>query len=368
VGVAPNATILPVKVLSKYGSGSSSWIAAGVDFAADNGAQVINLSLGGPYSLVIHNSIRKARKKGVIVVAAAGNSGRRGVGYPGALKETIGVSAVGPGGTMAPYSSYGKGVDIAAPGGDKTKPGGGVWQDTIDGKGGHQYAEYQGTSMATPHVVGAAAVLLSQGVPAAKVESTLLATAKGDGKWNEKYGWGRLDLKNAMTFTVDKHGGTRFAIGVLFALLVAQLAGASASFRNTSAAVSGVVAGGLFFLHWFPLPDWTLFQLLGTSFLSWPAILVGPEWAQFPLWLSALLPGLVAFTLGAAKETRALALGVTCGIAAHLFHGAATGSLEPWWIPEAMGAAWLGLNGTVCLLFGLALAGAHKIEMQGEKR
>ncbi len=157
-GVAPEATVLPVKVLSGYGSGQSPWIAAGIDYAADEGADVINLSLGGGYSQVIHNAIKKARDKGVIVVAAAGNSGRRGVGYPGALEETIGVSAVGPGGVLAPYSSWGKGVDIAAPGGDKAKRGGGVWQDTIDGRGGHHYAEYQGTSMATPHVAGAAAV------------------------------------------------------------------------------------------------------------------------------------------------------------------------------------------------------------------
>src|SRR5690606_26728751 len=121
----------------KWGFGSSSWIAAGIDYAADNGADVINLSLGGAYSGVIHNAIKKAQKKGVIVVAAAGNSGKKGVSYPGALEETIGVSATGPDGTLAFYSSYGKGVDIAAPGGDKRVAGGGVLQDTIDGRGGH---------------------------------------------------------------------------------------------------------------------------------------------------------------------------------------------------------------------------------------
>jgi serine protease len=118
-GVAPDATILPVKVLSAQGSGSSGWIAAGIDYAADSGADIINLSLGGGYSAVIHTAIKKARSKGVIVVAAAGNSGRRGVGYPGALAETIGVSVVGPDGLFALYSFYGRGVDIVAPGGDK---------------------------------------------------------------------------------------------------------------------------------------------------------------------------------------------------------------------------------------------------------
>ena len=105
-GVAPKATILPIKVLSGSGSGASPWIASGIDQAVDDGAKVINLSLGGGYSLIIHNAVKKARKKGVIVVAAAGNSGRQGVGYPGGLKETIGVSALGPDGELAPYSSW----------------------------------------------------------------------------------------------------------------------------------------------------------------------------------------------------------------------------------------------------------------------
>ena len=150
-GVAPGATILPVKVLSAQGFGRSPWIAAGIDYAVDEGADVINLSLGGSYSPVIHNAIKKARNKGVIVVAAAGNSGRKGVGWPGALEETIGVSALGPDGSLAPYSSWGKGVDIAAPGGDTRKVDGGILQDTVGPGGkGHRYAAFQGTSMATP--------------------------------------------------------------------------------------------------------------------------------------------------------------------------------------------------------------------------
>ena len=84
-GVAPGAAVLPVKVLSAQGFGSSDWIAAGIDYAVDEGADVINLSLGGGYSPVIHNAIKKAREQGVIVVAAAGNSGQRGVHFPGAL-------------------------------------------------------------------------------------------------------------------------------------------------------------------------------------------------------------------------------------------------------------------------------------------
>ena len=127
-GVAPESVILPVKVLSTRGGGTSEGIAAGIDYAVDEGADIINLSLGGAYSRVIHLAIQKAVSKGVVVVAAAGNGGRKGVSYPGALKETIGVAALDSHGKLAHYSSWGQGVDIAAPGGDTRQQGGGILQ------------------------------------------------------------------------------------------------------------------------------------------------------------------------------------------------------------------------------------------------
>ena len=367
-GIAPEATIMPVKVLSKWGFGTSSWIASGIDYAADNGADVINLSLGGGYSAVIHNAIKKARKKGVIVIAAAGNSGKRGVGYPGALEETIGVSATGPDGSLAFYSSYGKGVDIAAPGGDKRTAGGGILQNTIDGKGGSVYAEYQGTSMATPHVVGAAAILLSRGAPADQVERILLESAKGDGKWNEKFGFGQLDLVSAMSGVSTTSGGTRFFLGALFAFLVTQLASTSRMFQVASAGWAGFTAGGLFFLAYLPLPDFILIEMLTRGLLDWPAVIFGADWMHFPLWLSCLIPAAAAFTLGAFRETRAISLGIAAGIAAAMFHGAATGGLDPWWMPASFGAAWLGLNASICVLLSLGLAGAEKLEEEEARR
>ena len=365
-GVAPSATILPVKVLSKYGFGNAAWIASGIDYAVDEGADVINLSLGGGYSSVIHNAIKKARSEGVIVVAAAGNSGRRGVGYPGALEETIGVSATGPGGAIAPYSSFGKGVDIAAPGGDKRKPGGGVLQNTIDGKGGDHYVEYQGTSMATPHVAGAAAVLLGQGSAADAVERLLLSSARGDGEWDERYGHGQLDLAAASKGEA-RYDATRFALGAVFALLIAQLAATRRRFQLKSAVIAGWAAGGLFFLDSLPLPDLAILGLLTRPVLEWPALLALPGWIHFPLWLSALVPGLLAFTLGAFRQTRPLAFGLACGVGAHLLHGAATSTLDPWWLPVGLGTVWLVLNATVCVVLGLGLAGAQKLE-EAEQR
>jgi len=367
-GVAPEATILPVKVLSKWGFGTSSWIASGIDYAVDNGADVINLSLGGGYSSVIHNAIKKARAEGVIVIAAAGNSGKRGVGYPGALEETIGVSATGPDGKRSFYSSYGKGVDIAAPGGDKRKAGGGILQDTIDGKGGHVYAEFQGTSMATPHVAGAAAILLSRGAPSDQVERILLESARGDGTWNEEYGHGQLDLASAMSHVGGASGVVKFFLGALFAFLVTQLASTGRVFQVASAGWAGVTAGGLFFLTYLPLPDFFLIEMLTRGVLDWPAVLLGADWMHFPLWLSCLLPGAAAFTLGAFRESRAIALGLTAGVAAAMFHGAATGGLDPWWMPTSLGSAWLGLNASICVLLSLGLAGAEKLEEEEARR
>ncbi len=363
-GVAPDATILPVKVLSKYGFGSASWIAAGIDYAADNGADVINLSLGGGYSSVIHNAVKKARAKGVIVVAAAGNSGRQGVGYPGGLEETIGVSATGPDGELAPYSSWGKGVDIAAPGGNKRKKGGGVLQNTIDGKGGEKYDEFQGTSMATPHVAGAAAILLSQGIAPDAVERLLLDSARGEG-WDEQFGHGHLDLGAAIRSTAS-NGGTLFGLGAVFALLISQLAVTRRRFQLVSAAFAGWAAGGLFFLDWLPLPHFAPVDALARPFLELPAVFAFPELVHFPLWLSAALPLAVAFTLGAFARTRPLALGLTVGVGAHLLHGAATGTLAPWWFPASFGTVWLVANALVCGLLGLGLAGAQKLD-DGER-
>lgn len=205
-GVAFEATLMPVKVLDHFGSGNTADIADAIRWAADHGAKVINMSLGGGgRSQVMENAVQYARKKGVVVVCAAGNGGRGVVEFPAAYPGSVAVGAVGPTGERAPYSSWGKELDIAAPGGDKSRgEEAGVLQNTIDPQDVSRavYASYQGTSMATPHVAGVAALLFAAGAKDPDmVEKALFASAKppsGSKGWTEQYGHGILDAKGAL--------------------------------------------------------------------------------------------------------------------------------------------------------------------------
>jgi thermitase len=151
-GLGWNVTVMNAKVLGDNGSGSLSSVAQGVTWAADNGARVINMSLGGTTaSSTLDDAINYASNKGVVVVAAAGNNASSAPFYPAYSTNVIAVAASNEWDQLAPYSDYGTWVDMAAPGSNiySTLPG-------------STYGNRSGTSMASPHVAGLAALVSGQ--------------------------------------------------------------------------------------------------------------------------------------------------------------------------------------------------------------
>lgn len=354
-GVAFHARLMPVKVLNESGYGTTADVADGIRWAADNGAQVINLSLGGPRnSKILEDAVKHALSKGSVVVAAAGNSGGS-VGYPGATEGVIGVSASDPDDKLAKFSSRGTGVDIAAPGVD-------VMQQTICKKGREKcelFAAYNGTSMASPHVAGAAALLVGLGVtdPQA-VEATLKSTARVvDNSENGKklFGAGILQAADAVQRVTFMHALVRLILVVGLSLFVGMWAFRK-NVKATSVSSPGYVLGALlagpgllFFVPWiFPrvyLPVDVLARPLGDLDLLFSASLHG--W--LPL-ANALIPfGLTALAFGS-RALRPFVAGVATGTAAYLGsimllgeHGAPFGRvlLLAWCAANALACAWL---------------------------
>ncbi|SNY51783.1 S8 family serine peptidase [Paractinoplanes atraurantiacus] len=149
-GICWNCRILPVKVLNAKGSGSYTAIAQGIRFAADRGARVISLSLGGNAdSGVLRDAVTYAEAKGALIVAAAGNKGVSAPHYPAAIPSVLAVGGVTSTGARYSWSNYGSWVDVTAPGCNPAQgPSGAIGQ-------------YCGTSSAAPFIAGVAGLLAS---------------------------------------------------------------------------------------------------------------------------------------------------------------------------------------------------------------
>jgi serine protease len=174
-GVAFDAYLMPVKVLNKNGAGNYANIAEAIIWASDNGAHVINMGFGGTEpSKVLEEAIAYAYNNGVTLIAAAGNDGVGGVCYPAAYDDyVIAVGATRYDETLSYYSNHGASLDLVAPGGDlKVDQNGDTYGDGIlqqtykrlgDGSISWRYSFMEGTSMASAHVSGIAALLIANG-------------------------------------------------------------------------------------------------------------------------------------------------------------------------------------------------------------
>ena len=195
-----NSSLINGRALDETGSGSTSDIADAIEWAADQGADIINLSLGGGgYNSTMKNAVSYASNNGSLPIAAAGNDGTSSVSYPAAYSECLAVSAVDSNENLASFSNYGSEIELAAPGVD-------VLSTTTTSRG--DYERLSGTSMATPVTSGVAGLTLAQwDLANNELRSHLKATAKDIGLPESQQGSGQVNAYNAVTTEPGDGGG-----------------------------------------------------------------------------------------------------------------------------------------------------------------
>jgi serine protease len=223
-GLAYRAKLMPVRVLDRNGSGEADDIAAGIRFAVEHGADVINMSFNfgcGKRVPGIDEELRDAYRKGVVTVASVGNLGSEAcIAPPATGPRVIGVGGSTQGGCLGAYSLRGNGIDVLAPGGGSPGPGcpsvsaGPIYQVTFRGGSPQDFGEpssYVGTSMAAAHVSGAAAMVLASGLVPSRarpkrlvgaVTRRLKHTARSLGLPRVEQGAGLIDAGRATDPTV----------------------------------------------------------------------------------------------------------------------------------------------------------------------
>jgi serine protease len=380
-GIAYEAKIMPLKVLANGGGGTVADIAEAIKFAADNDADVINMSLGGGgASHLMEEAIDYAHKKNVVIIAAAGNENRNAAAYPARYPHVISVAATDSVGVKAPYSNYGAGVDISAPGGSET---GKILQNTIDPSSGESvFVGFQGTSMAAPHVAGVAALIKASGIEDPQQVSGILkqSARKVQEDTLNHFGAGHLDagaavklaLKGQITFRDffrwlrdSGYLNPRFWIDGGAVAILPKLGMVIGSYllawflRNyvpfTLGLNSGLIFGssGLFFLqglYIFDLPQWP-FRLFGSSIPELGNVVTGSGLLN-PLFASVLIPLALIILLIGSSSFKWFAIGSSIGVAACL---GVSAFVDPgvWGLGAgAIARSFLIINALLC--FGLA--------------
>jgi serine protease len=330
-GLAYCAQLMPVKVLSSRGSGTMADVGEGIRFAADHGAQVINLSLGASRGAkVVKDAVDHALAKGVVVVAAAGNSGGS-VGYPAAYPGVIAVSATDSKDKLAWFSSRGKEVVIGAPGVNVT-------QQTICQGGKNKceiFGAFNGTSMASPHVAGVAAMLVSEGLTDSDaVRSALVDNAdkKDDPK---QFGAGILNADRATSHVWWAHLMARvaalFAFGALVFGRIKKKGGVA-----SKGPLMGIFAllGSVGLAPFLPVVGMAqmgaarpYLEALARPLGEWDLVLLGVDFHKYLL-LASALPALgLAVLLFGVKRLRPAVGGLALGTGALLTQLAASGDV-----------------------------------------
>ncbi len=209
-GISWSDKILPVKTMNAVGTGTTSNLTSGIVWAANKGAKVINMSVGGfPYSQYVQDAVNYAWSKGAVLIGAAGNNNRDERFYPASYANVVSVSATQANDEFSYWSSYGPAVDVSAPGSSVLATNCTAASCPHPDWGSH--AQVSGTSFATPNVAGVVALIRAR-YPAytpAQVVDRLFSTVddRGYAGWDKRYGRGRVNAYRAL-------GGTPPAAGL----------------------------------------------------------------------------------------------------------------------------------------------------------